>query len=319
MHIKNSLAILVGSLLATASTINAAPLQRADVPAGSIWLAHADCDGLRPTVVGQYILAELDKPEAQAQMAALQAIFSFDPRKQLHGLTLFSTGSKPEDPVLLLYADFDADRLTTLAKAAKDSQNTKHNDHVIYNWIDEKKPEKDGVQPRIYASICGKNTIVFGQQEAPVAAALDVLDHKSPALAASAFPQLGKAGGTSLIEAATEKLDAVTKDPNAAVLKLAKRIQLQLGEANRQVTGRLVLEAGDEGVAKTMSSVAQGLIGLMKLQTDKPDNLKLADALAIAQDGTTVTVSLTIAAEDVVAGMKADAERKAKAAQKKRE
>lgn len=316
---KTKFALLLGSLLAAAgSQATAATLQRNDVPAAVLWVVHADCDGLRPTVVGQYLLAEMNKPEAQAKFAAFQAIFNFDPRKQLHGLTLFSTGSEPEDGVLLMYADFDPDRLVTLAKAAKDSQTTAHNQHLIYNWVDEKKPVKNGVQPRTFAAISGRNIVIFGQKEAPVTQALDVLDRTASSLAAGTFPQLGAAGDTSLIEAATQKIDAAAADPNAAIFRLAKLLQLQVGETGRQVTARLTLGASDEGVAKTMASVAQGLVALMKLQQDKPGTVKFAEALSLAQEGPVVTASLTLPAEDVVAGMKADAARKAaKQAEKK--
>ena len=133
----------------------AGPLQRADVPAEPAWVLHLDCDSLRPTAIGQYILSEMEKPEAQAKLAAFQTIFNFDPRKQLHGLTLYSTGKAPEDGVLLVYADFDADRLVTLAKAAKDYQSTTYKQHVIHNWIDDKKKAKHGVKPRVYAAIQG--------------------------------------------------------------------------------------------------------------------------------------------------------------------
>src|SRR5580692_5209982 len=80
---------------------DAAPLQRADIAAAATWFVHVDCDGLRPTGVGQYLQAEMEKPEALTKLAAFQAIFGFDLRKQLHGLTLYSTGSQPVDGVLL--------------------------------------------------------------------------------------------------------------------------------------------------------------------------------------------------------------------------
>ena len=102
-----------------------------------MWVLHVDCDGMRPTAIGQFLLAEMDKPEAQAKFAAFQTIFNFDPRKQLHGLTLYSTGKAPEDGVLLVYADFDPERLVTMAKAAKDYQSTTYKQHVIHNWIDD--------------------------------------------------------------------------------------------------------------------------------------------------------------------------------------
>src|SRR3954466_16025633 len=81
------------------------PLQRADLPADPSWVIHADFDGLRPTAIGQFILAEMDKPEAQAKLALFQSLFSFDLRTQLHGVTLYSSGDAAEDGVLLVYAD----------------------------------------------------------------------------------------------------------------------------------------------------------------------------------------------------------------------
>jgi hypothetical protein len=308
--LKPFLGAIIG--LATSKTGVAVPLQRADVPADPAWVVHIDCDGLRPTTVGQYLLAEMDKPEAQAKLAAFQALFSFDLRSQLHGMTLYSTGTAPEDGVLLLYGDFDSGRLVTLAKAAKDSQNTNYNQHVIYNWIDEKKKPKKGVRPRVYASVHGDHIVIFGQREARVAEALDVLDRTVSNLAASkAFPQLGAAGDVSFIESAARKLDLPDSDPNAAMFRLSKLVRFQMAEAQRQVTGTLTLEANDDEVAQNIASIGQGLLALMKLQKDKPETLKLAAALSLKQDGASVVVTLVMPADDAVTLMKAHAARKA--------
>src|SRR3954464_8825215 len=86
-------------LVAGGFTLPATQLQRADVAANSIWVLHINCDTLRPTAIGKYILAELEKPEAQAKLAVFQNVFSFDLRTQLHGLTLYSGGSTPQDGV----------------------------------------------------------------------------------------------------------------------------------------------------------------------------------------------------------------------------
>src|ERR1019366_4286954 len=83
----------------------AGPLQRADVAGGTARGVHPYCDRPLPPALGQYLLAEMEKPDAQAKFDAFQTIFNFDLRKQLHGLTLYSTGKSPEDGVLLVYAD----------------------------------------------------------------------------------------------------------------------------------------------------------------------------------------------------------------------
>src|SRR5215510_13208200 len=157
--------LIAGCLLAAAFNLPATQLQRADVAANAGWVLHVNCDALRPTAIGKHILAELEKPEAQAKLSVFQNMFSFDLRTQLHGISLYSAGSSPQDGVLIVYADFDADKLVTLAKAANDSQNNTHNGHTVYNWADDKK--KHHAEKRVYATIQG-NRIIFGQREAAI-------------------------------------------------------------------------------------------------------------------------------------------------------
>ncbi len=311
-------ALCAGALAAAGLSATAVPLQRADVPAEPAWVVHVDCDGLRGTTVGQYLLGEMNKPETQAKLAAFSAVFNFDPRTQLHGLTLYSTGAAPEEGVLLVYADFDPDRLATLAKAANDYQSTPHNQHAIHSWIDANKKPKNDVRARTYAALFGARVVLFGQREAPVAQALDVLDRAAPSLAGgSTFPQLGAAGGTSFLQAAARKLDLPAKEPNAAIFRLSKSGRLEVGEAQGRATATLTLEANTEEVAKYMTSIGQGLVALMKLQKEKPETAKLAEALSLKQDGAHVVVNLALPATDVIEMMKADAARKAaKKAQK---
>jgi hypothetical protein len=291
----------------------AGPLQRTDVPADPAWVLHLDCDSLRPTAIGQYLIGEMEKPDAQAKFAAFQTIFNFDPRKQLHGLTLYSTGKASEDGVLLVYADFDPDRLVTLAKAANDYQSTAYKQHVIHNWIDEKKKGKHGAKPRVYAAIQGSHIVVFAQQEARVGQALDVLDRAAPTLAGtSLFPELGANGSTSCLQGAARKLDLPDSDPSAALFRLAKAGHLQVGEAQGKLKATLSLEANDEQVAQQMSWVGRGLVALMTLQKDNPGTATLGDAITLKQDGATVVASLAIPTGDAIELMKADAVRKAK-------
>lgn len=285
------------------------PVKRADVAASPVWAVHLDCDALRGTALGKFLLTELEKPAAQAKLAAFQSLVNLDPRTQLHGLTLYSTGSTPQEGVLLVYADIDADRLTTLAKAAHDSQQTPYKQTTIYSWVDEKKKAKNGEKPRTYAAIAGSR-VIFAQREEQVAKALDVLSGAAANLGAGKeLPQIGGAGA-SFFQAAARKLDFASKDPNAAILKLARLASFQLGESGQEVKATLNLEANDEDVARNMHSIAQGLISLMKLQKEKPVAMKIAEAIDLQQDGPAVNARLKLPAEDVIELIKAHAARK---------
>ncbi|HZV34559.1 MAG TPA: hypothetical protein VFB72_08265 [Verrucomicrobiae bacterium] len=303
-----TVSLCAGTLVATA-----APLQRADVAADPAWLLHLDFDAFRQTTMGQYILSEMDKPEAKARLDILQSIFSFDPRTQLHDATLYGTTSKPEDGVLIVYADFDPDKLVTLAKAAKDHQTIEHGKHVIHTWIDDKKKDKkDGTDGphRVYAAIDGKR-VIFGQRESAVEAALLVLDGTTPNLASGdTFADLGKPGTANFIEGAARKLDLKDSDPKAAMLKFSKTVELVVNEKEKQVQGRLTLVADNDEVAGHILSIAQGIQALMKFDTSKPDTLRFANAINIAQDGARVIGTITLPSTDVVEIMKHGAEKK---------
>jgi hypothetical protein len=314
MNMKSNLMRLLGSagLAASALTAFAGPVKRADIPAVAIWVVHVDCDILRPTTIGQYLLGELSKPEVQDRFAAFQSIFSFDPRKQLHGLTLYSTGNAPEDGVLLLYADFDPERLAILARAASGYLSITNGQHVIHNWIDEKKKGKSGDKARTFAAIQGSRVVIFGQRQAAIAKALEVLDQTAPNISTSkSFPEMGTPADSSFLQAAANKLDLPGSDPNAALFRLSKMYRLQIGEAQGRLTASLALQANDEEVAGQMASVGQGLLSLMKLQKDKPEATRLAEGLSLKQDGVNVVATLALPADEVVNFMKADAAKKA--------
>jgi hypothetical protein len=168
----------------------------------------------------------------------------------------------------------------------------------------------DGGTPRTYAAIHG-NRVIFGQKQDRVAAALDAMDRISANLAGGdTFANLG-AGNGAFLQAAARKFDLPASDPNAAVFRLSKQLGLVVSESQKTVSATLTIEAGDEEVAGHINSIAAGLISLMKLQTEKPESVKLAEALALRQEGSKVVATASMPADDIIAGMKADAARKA--------
>src|SRR5437870_2291858 len=49
---------------------NAGPLKLSDVMQDAAWVAHLDCDNLRSNSIGKFLLAEMEKPEHQQNIAA---------------------------------------------------------------------------------------------------------------------------------------------------------------------------------------------------------------------------------------------------------
>jgi hypothetical protein len=281
-------------------TAGAAPLKRADVTADPGVVVHVDFDGLRATRIGKAILAQMNQPDIDSKFSALQAIFSFDPRTQLHGATLYSTSQNPPAGVLIVYAEFDSNRVLNLGKLAPGFQTLTNGSHLIHTWIDQKEKAKSGDSPHIFAAI-QDNRIILGKAEAPVVAALDVFNGSAPSLARDkSLPELGAAGQGNVIQAVVSKFDFGGQDPNAAIFKMSKIVHFQVGESANHLAATLSFEAKDADVATQISAIAQGLVALLKLQQGNPDVLKIANEISLRQDGATVIATASIPSQDVV-------------------
>jgi hypothetical protein len=297
-------------LTLTTATSFAGTLQSRDVARDPAWVVHVDCDALKKTELGKFILDEVSKPEAEKKIAAFQTIFGLDPRTQLHGLTVYSSTKSQDDGVLLVYADFDAARMKTLAEGAKEHESSGHGKHTIHSWIDDNKARKQGGKPRTYAAIHTGKLIVFSGKEKSVSDALDVLDGAKGNLSQNkSFSRLGAASSSFLVGAA-RKVDVPDKDPTAAVFKQSKAIWLSAGEANGKIEITLSLETDNEEVARQVESIGKGLVGLLALQKEKTNSVKLAEGLSIEQSKSEVIAKLSLRSADVVGMIKSAPKKK---------
>jgi len=293
--------ILAGTVTLACFPGWATPLQPADVAASPSLVAHLDLDTFKTTTMGKALLAQVNTADIDKALAAFQAISSFDPRTQLHGLTCYITSEKAQNGVLLLYADFDANRLVALAQTLPDYHSMTNGSHVIHNWTDEKK-KANGGEPNVSAAIVS-NRVIFGQNAAAVQSALDVLDGKAPNLTGSLADLHFTAG--DFLEAMVDKFDFANKDPNSAILKGCRKLRLEVSETQNKLVAALNLQADDNDKANQIASIGQGLLALGKLQADKTPAMKLANSVAIKQDGSNVSATLSIANADVEEMIKA--------------
>jgi hypothetical protein len=297
--------------LAGAPLVSAAPFNPKDVAADPALVFHVDCDALRTSSVGQSILSQ---QEVQDKLAAVGAMFDFDVRKQLHGLTVYTTEAHPKDGALIVYADFEPDRLLALAKIADGFQAVTNGSHVIYSWIDDKKKAKEGEMPRVYGAIAG-HRVVFGQEESHLAAALDVIDGAAPGFSGKKGLPSAEAGESILLEGLLLKFDFDDPDDKAAIFKMSKSVRVKLSELASNMTASVRLEAADTNTSTQIASIAQGLVALLKLQQSDANATKLANAIAIKQDGPTVGLTLSVPSSELIdmikEGEKKEEEKKA--------
>jgi hypothetical protein len=292
-------ALILSGLIA-----GAAPLKRADVIADPGFVLHIDFDGLRGTSVGKAILADLQDPDIDSKLQAIQGIFSFDPRTQLHGATIYSTSRNPPEGALIVYAEFDSNRVVALGNFAHGYETITNGSYIIHTWIDDKAKTNDEDGAHIFASI-KDNRIILSKSEFSLVTALDVLSGKAPNLGSTKdLPELGNAGKGNVVQAIVHKFEFDDKGPNAAIFKMSKIVHFELGETDDKMAAALSFEAKDADTATQISAIAQGLIALLKLQQDNADLLKIANAVSIHQDGAVVTANASMAVKDMNAMIK---------------
>jgi len=263
-------------------------------------MVHVDVDALRGTSVGKFILSELGKPEADNKLSMLKSFIGFDPRKDLHGLSLFGERFSPQAAVGLVYADFNAQQLTGVAENFEQHEVTNVEQHELHSWIDSERRAKEGGEPRTYAAIHQK-ILLLSQKQEPLVKALAVLNGKGATVSPEVTPaKATESAAAPVVEAFARKLDLHGSGPHEVVLRQAKHISLHLAEVQEKIGGTLQVATDDPETAKQMATVLKGVVALMALQNDKPEAMTLARSLSVSDKDTRAVVTVSLPSEDLL-------------------
>ena len=287
---------------ATLAEGGAKPIQLSCLPADTTWLLHLDVDQLQRSQVGAPFLESLAGSAARPQMAFLQALLNFDPRTGLHSATLYGAGSSPSNAVLLLAGDFDRARLSALVKLGRGYQGSPHRSHTVHSWRDDSGSAPPGDRTRRFGAIHPSGLVVLGQKAERIVQALDVLDRLAPNLSrVDALPRPDAQAPSPMIFATARQTDLSWMAPNAALLKRCRSLLLTAGETNHQVRAQLVIQAENEGQARSMLAVSRGLLAWAALGPEQPVLSQLAPRLILTQQEDRVLASLEVSSTETKA------------------
>lgn len=294
-----------------AGAASAAPLAGQRVASEAKWIAHADLQQLKQTEIGTYLLRRMSQPEVDAKLAAFKVIFNFDPRTDLDDVTAYGEGRGENDAAVLLRGRFDGERLLTLLRANDTYAGTTYNDHSVHSWIDDKEQARAkaaGDTPkRQYGALYSDGTLVMSDRRENVLAALDVLDGLRPnAKASGRFAglrpeRLDALNDAPFFLAVADTAGIADLDPNAAILKQTRSAAFSLGEVGANVIASLDLSARDAETASSIRMLAQGMIGLMALQTEEnPQLAALAKTAQVELEGDLVSVRIAYPVQEMI-------------------
>lgn len=268
------------------------------------WVAHLDVARLRDSALGGVIMNQLYKEEATRKIEAFQTIFGFDPRKDIHSITLFGIDDQEANSALMMDASLDQEQLLTLVRANDDYTSSTYQDRVVHGWVDREKGESEPT----YGSFVNDSTLVVSKNRDAVREVLDALAGEGHNLAESGtFQDLPGESSTSLLVAAASLAGMGDARPQAAVIENASWLMLSLGEEGNKVVGSAVLGAADRETAEQIASVARGMIALAMLgRTENAALADLAEAALIEATDSQVLLQVSLDASEVIEHMESE-------------
>jgi hypothetical protein len=295
-------------LAAWAGSVRGGGFNPERISADASWVVHVDLAGFKKTQLGGFVWKQLMGEDVSRKLAAFDAIFNFDPRRDVTSVTVYGKDANPQGGVLFLRGTFDGKRLATLVQANDGYAARTHGAHTLHVWKDKKQ---GGGASATYGTVLGDNTVVVSATEKELKAALDVLDGKAGAAAAG-----GKLGDLSAVEGSpffmvvAHLADMQAVQPRAVMFKHATSARVAMDEKAGRLTATVVMNMTAADKALQMQTVAQGLVAFGQMAARKhPELGKLADAVKISVNGTTIKATLSYPVADMIKAMELQLEK----------
>lgn len=312
--------ILAGlATLILATSAWAGPVQLKELPAEARWVLHIDAQEVLKSSLGDIIRDIAADPEVAPKLAALEAIFSFNILRDVHGVTLGGSSTEEDNAAIYIYGSFDREKLETIVKAGDNYNGIPHGAYTIHSWTEKKK---NGLK-RTYGCFGRDDLVIISPNEDAVKTALDTLSGKKSSLAAAMTDMQIKGDGFIFVAAARGLNEMKGIHPKAAIAKKIRDASASLNESEDKFQGSLNVRTQDVETAEQLLQMVQGIkaLGLLGAE-ERPDLAKIAQTVETESNGATVSVSLSCPTETVVAFLRKHIEeemKKNKEAEEKKE
>jgi len=271
----------------------AAPLDLKNVAADAKWVVHVDVDAVRDSQVVKKAFETCPalKTDSGRHFDQIRDRVGVDLRKDLHGVTLYGPDTDRAHAVAVVFSTVNQQLLLDKAAHAANHKVTKHGEIDIHSWT-----QKHGAKTQPAAGAFYKpDVLVFAANVEGVAAAIDVLDGKSPGNADRKLGGRVAAGASLAVRAA-----AIPPQVQCPILKQAESFRVALGENNGMsfYRGSLVMKSTE--AAAQVKTIADGFKAIGSLSfSDDADVMKIIDGIKATVNDTTARVRWEASADDV--------------------
>jgi hypothetical protein len=288
-------ALTFSALALLAAVGQAAPFESKNIAADAKWVVHVDVDAVRESSVVQkaFETCPLLKNDSGKHFDMIRDKIGVDLRTDLHGITVYGPDTDKTHGVAIVFATVNKKLLLEKAAKATDHKVTKHGEVEIHSWT-----QKCGSQTHPAAGAFYKDDVlVFAGSVQGVAAAIDVLDGKSPGItdAKSVLGGHVYAGSTVLVRSIA--IPAKTRCP---ILKQAESFRIALGEHDGKSFYRAIIHMKSPEAAEQVKSINEGFKALGALRfADDADVMKLVDGFKTTTKESVVRIRFDASADDV--------------------
>jgi len=293
-----TLAILVPLLFGGVLPASAAPLDTGRVAAAAKWVAHIDFDAVKTATLAEKIQSKwLDNDLVKQRLLGVKALTGIDLTKDLHGTTFYGSRLAADTGVVIVHAHVDAKRLLDIIRPKPDYKATSYRGHILHTWTERKGAPGEH---QVTGCLSDPELLIVARETAEVKAALDVLDGKSPALAASDSPLAGEVPKGAVVMAAVTDLANAELPFKSPIINQSELFWAVLGERDGEVFGQLKFVAKSEEMAAQVEDILRGLRAMALLQQGPNEETRKAiQKLRVTTSQRTVQVEWRGSADEV--------------------
>jgi hypothetical protein len=260
-------------------------LNKAWVAKDAQWVAHVDVEAGLASTLGRYMITHRDELKLDG-IEEVKAELGIDPLSDIKSLTIYGSASDGSDGIAVIHTTAAVEGMIAKMREKEKSLTTVSvNGMTLYTWDDHGMTRFAQVRR---ASVASDRIVIVGADKDRLLSGISVLEGKSADLTAGADGSVAttpKAG--SFLFAAMNKLP----DSEAAPLKQAKSIVMDLGEADREIFADLSLETRTAKDATNLVAVMQGGLALARMAASgDPEHPELREISALA-DGITISAN----------------------------
>ena len=274
----------------------AGEFEPAQVPANSQWYLHFDVDGFKKGPFGKFALEQASK-EAE-KIDALALLMQFDPRKDLHGITLFGsvTGDKLVATALVNGRYKKTQLMALLETSVTGFKKEQVNGVEILSW--KNKDEDTQEDKQSFGTFFDKDHILFGDDRNQLLHALRVLAKKAPTLKMDTLKGMAKEKGTHYLSGLLH-VKGIPIPPEANFMENVSTIGMTVGENDKNLIVSMKMITTGEEECTQLQLIMQGFVALahLSLITNKEpsakETIEILKGINITKDNKTIFINLS--------------------------